>query len=161
MNRRALFTALAATAALGLTACGNNDRAADQPAAQSSTVAQEQARMIIFVDPINCSISRSMRPDIEAFLATPAGRNVTVIDAASAEGYATVANYRLNGQAITQVPTIITLRGNEIVGSVQGRQSAAQLTEMLAAANRNDIVANTAIPQAANITAQYRVSRAP
>lgn len=151
MNRRTLLASLAAlTSAFALSACGN-DKA---PAAPESAVeaAQPQTSMIVFVDSKNCVISQGMLRDTEAFRASAASRNITFVDTSTVDGYNMLSRYSVDGQAITHVPAIVTLRGNQIVGGAFGAQTPDQLQHMLAAASTDRFVNNTSIPQAARIT---------
>ena len=163
MNRRSILTALAASAAFALSACGNDKAPTQNPdGAAVSTPASDRIDMVIFLDPAHCHNSQAMKPDVEAFLASPAAQraNVTVVDAASPEGYERMQHYRVNGVSFNVVPTIVMLRNNQIVGGHHGRMTAAQMTGLLESVRTPYRVSATTF-SASDITAQYRTPAAP
>lgn len=160
MKRRSLLTALAASAAFALSACGSDKaptQQADAPAA--STPASDRIDMVIFLDPEHCVNSQAMKPEVEAFLASPAASraNITVVDAASPEGYERMQSYRVNGVSFNVVPTIVMLRNNEIVSGTHGRMTAAQMTSLLDSVRSPQHVSATAFTSS-DITARYRAA---
>lgn len=162
MKRRSLLTALAASAAFALSACGNDKAPTQNPdAASVSTPTSDRIDMVIFLDPAHCHNSQAMKPDVEAFLASPAAQraNVIVVDAATPEGYERMQHYRVNGVAFNVVPTIVMLRNNEIVGGAHGRMTTEQMTGLLNSVQTPYRVSATTF-SASDITAQYRTSAA-
>lgn len=161
-TRRALLASLT-TAAFALAACSRDAQPLQAPRDAASQSAPSQTgmpktstpktSMIVFVDAQNCAISQAMLHDTEAFRQSAAARNITFVDTSTADGYALLSRYSVDGQAITHVPAVVTLRANTIVGGAFGRQSAAQLQQMLAAAAHDQVVSDVTIPHAARIAA--------
>lgn len=160
MKRRSLLTAIAASAAFALSACGNDKAPTQNPdAASVSTPATDRIDMVIFLDPAHCHNSQAMQPEVQAFLASPAAQraNVTVVDAASPEGYERMQQYRVNGVSFNVVPTIVMLRNNEIVGGSHGRMTSEQMTGLLESV-RTPYRVNATTFTTSDITARYRAA---
>ncbi len=160
MKRRSLLTALVASTAFALSACGG-DKAPTQhsDASAVSTPAAERIDMVIFLDPESCPNSQAMKPEVEAFLASPAAQraHITVVDAASPEGFERMQQYRVNGVEFNVVPTIVMLRNDVIVGGSHGRMTAAQMTSLLDSVRAPQRVTATTFTTS-DITARYRAS---
>lgn len=167
MKRRSVLSALAMASAFALSACGNDKAAAppapqQAPAATASAPAADRIDMVIFLDPAHCPNSQAMQPEVEAFLSSPAAHtaNVTVVDAATPEGYDRMQHYRVNGVAFNVVPTIVVLRNDEIIGGSHGRMTSAQITSLLESARTPYRVTATTF-DSSDITARYRTPTVP